>query len=328
MKTFIANFGRANYLWPECRDQSFIATFEDENLRPFWDRNDREGYIAFAMTHIKSATGFSPTKPVASRWFNLATIVSETHGDLWIHREKEELWWTITKFEPVQTTLEPTNEPDRTSANVYVIKKPTESWSNKDKMGRRLAWKSLHPRAREFLFTEGTLQQLSEDNAAYAQALVAGDDLSDWHSLPNWVEKEVQSGKAPVTVYSAAKIAAFRMARTALSTTSNSNGQETTRTIKDKEFRFKSEEELQAYLEKLLIAQDNTCAITSLPLQFDGDYTDIEMLCSLDRIDSDGHYEIGNLQIVCRFINRWKSDSNDQEFRRLIRELQNSGMSA
>jgi hypothetical protein len=40
------------------------------------------------------------------------------------------------------------------------------------------------------------------------------------------------------------------------------------------------------------------------------------------RADSDGNYEQGNLQIVCRFINRWKSDSNDSAFRRLIELVQ------
>ena len=53
--------------------------------------------------------------------------------------------------------------------------------------------------------------------------------------------------------------------------------------------------------------------------------TDPEMLCSLDRIDSSGHYERGNLQLVCRFINRWKSDGDVNEFRRLIKVLQTAG---
>lgn len=326
MKTFIANFGKANYLWPDCRGKSTVATLEDEDIHPFWESGDREGYIAHAIANKKSAAGLTPTKPVASRWFNLATIISETSGDLWIHREKEELWWTISQAEPVQITLEPTSEKERKGTGVYIIRKPTNQWSNKDKMGRRLEWRALHPRAREFLFTEGTLQQLSEDNAEYAQALVAGEDLSQWHSLSNWQAKQEKSGKAPVTVFSAAKRTACRMAKTALSTTSYANGQEAARTIKNKEFRFNSEIELEEYLEALLLAQENTCAITSLPLQFDGEYTDSEMLCSLDRIDSSGHYETGNLQIVCRFVNRWKSDSENKEFMRLIHLIKDSAI--
>lgn len=327
MKTFIANFGRSNYLWPECREQAVIATFEDEDLRPFWVSGDREGYIAHAIAHKKSASGITPIKPVASRWFNLSTIISESNGDLWIHREKDELWWTITKPEPVQVKLAPSNEPERTSEQVYVIKKPAYPWSNKDKKGRPLLWTSLHPRAREFLFTEGTLQQVSEypeNNAAYARTLIEGDDLTVWHSQSRWKAKLEKSGKSLVTSYSSAERASLRMARTAMSTAANANGQEVIRNIKNKECRFESENALQEYLKALLKDQDNVCAISSLPLQFDGDSSDPEMLCSLDRIDSKGHYEEGNLQVVCRFINKWKSDSEDAEFRRLIRLVQSA----
>lgn len=324
VKTFIANFGRANYLWPRCRQEGTIATFEDEDLRPFWLDGDRDGYIAYAVAHKKSAAGITPTRPVASRWFNLATIVFETQHDLWIHREKDELWWTRSKPGAVHVTLEVSNEPGRTGPNVFVIQKPAEPWSNKDISGRRLVWPALHPKAREFLFTEGTLQQLAEDNALYAQALIDAKDLDSWHAQTQWKAKEEKSNKAPVVIYSAAQRSAYRMASTAMATTMSSNGQEVTRTVKNKEFRFDSEKALQDYLEALLVAQDNTCAITALPLQFDGEHTDSEMLCSLDRIDSNGHYEAGNLQIVCRFVNRWKSDSEDHEFRRLVRLLQMS----
>lgn len=328
MKTFIANFGRANYLWPRCKEHATVATLDDEDLHPFWESGDRSGYVAYAIAHKKSAAGLTPTKPVASRWFNLATTISETSNDLWIHREKDELWWTFTKPDPIQTTIEPTSEPGRSSARVYIIQKPAHSWSNKDRKGRRLVWPALHPRAREFLFTEGTLQQLSNDNATYANALIDGSDLSSWHSRPQWVAKGEKSGKAPVTVYSAAKRAAFRMARTAMATAVGANGQEVTRIVKNKEFRFDNEGALQSYLEALLFDQENACAITSIPLQLDGEHTDDEMLCSLDRIDSSGHYEAGNLQVICRFVNRWKSDSDDSDFRRLMCLVQSSAMSS
>jgi hypothetical protein len=328
MKTFIANFGRGNYLWPLCLNESTIAMVVDADLRPFWESGDRDGYIAYAIANKKSAAGITPTKPVASRWFNLATVVSETQSDLWIHREKDELWWAVTTSSPVRTKMEPTQEPERTSPLVYILQKQTTKWSNKSKTGSRLVWTAIHPRAREFLFTEGTLQQLSDENARYALALLEGEDLSPWHSQAAWKAKEEKSGRAPVVVYSATKRAAYRMATMAMSTAATSNGQDVTRTLKNKEFRFGSESELQEYLEALLVAQDHCCAITSLPLGLDGECADMEMLCSLDRIDSDGHYETGNLQVVCRFVNRWKSDSSDAEFRRLIRVLQSNKVAA
>lgn len=81
--------------------------------------------------------------------------------------------------------------------------------------------------------------------------------------------------------------------------------------------------ELEKYIRDLFEAQEGLCAVTGLPLQFsDGD--DSQLCCSLDRIDSDGHYAAGNLQIVCRFINFWKSNSDDGEFRRLIDIVQQS----
>jgi len=81
---------------------------------------------------------------------------------------------------------------------------------------------------------------------------------------------------------------------------------------------FSSQLELERYVESLIEAQEGLCAITEIPLGYDGNTDDSETLCSLDRIDSNGHYEAGNLQVVCRFVNRWKSDGDDAQFRRLI----------
>ena len=69
-------------------------------------------------------------------------------------------------------------------------------------------------------------------------------------------------------------------------------------------------------MKELLDATSDRCAITGLVLKFDG--SDDQMHPSLDRINSDGHYEPDNLQVVARFINCWKTDTIDNEFRRLI----------
>jgi hypothetical protein len=107
------------------------------------------------------------------------------------------------------------------------------------------------------------------------------------------------------------------MAATTKGTVNFSNGQQVSRTVKNKEL-FIPENELEPFLDALLAEQDGLCAITGLRLQYDGDEDDQEMLCSLDRIDSNGHYEKDNLQIVCKFVNRWKNDGDNTEFRRLI----------
>ena len=115
--------------------------------------------------------------------------------------------------------------------------------------------------------------------------------------------------------------AATRMAMTASSTSKYSNGQLVPKRIRNKEFRFPSDESLREYILTLVRRQRGRCAISGLKLLDDNNDTDPEMHCSLDRIDSHGHYEQGNLQVVCRFINRWKSSTSDGDFRRLVKLL-------
>ena len=135
-------------------------------------------------------------------------------------------------------------------------------------------------------------------------------------SLPCSDRGHVDAGGKEIDRY-AQQRAIWRMAATAKGTVNFSNGQRVLRTVKNKDLLI-PENELTPFLKALLAEQHNLCAITDLPLQFDGDEDDEEMLCSLDRIDSNGHYEKDNLQIVCRFVNRWKSSSHDDEFRRLL----------
>lgn len=99
---------------------------------------------------------------------------------------------------------------------------------------------------------------------------------------------------------------------------SDQSGHERTAVYKQKHQRFADDDAFRQYVEALLARQHGRCKITGLELQFLGQHDDDERIASLDRIDSDGHYEIGNLQVVCRFVNRWKRDDKDQDFRRLM----------
>jgi len=65
--------------------------------------------------------------------------------------------------------------------------------------------------------------------------------------------------------------------------------------------------------------QGDRCNLTGLEFQYHGPGADKNLLPSMDRIDSNGHYEFGNLQVVCQFVNFWKSDSDNSEFKRLLR---------
>jgi len=319
MKIFVANFGRENYEWPNCLTNHHVATMQDERVSTYWDAGDRDGYIDFCLKNLKTAKGIAPTRAVASRWFNLATIIVESENDLWLHNDGQFLWWTVTQ--PVLAKIElgaDLNPLPSRSANVIYYRKPALPWSNLNKLGQRLEWKGLHPKAPDFLATEATLQQLRDSYGEYAVALVEGHDLSQWHDLPEWRAKtEVGSRKQPVRNFSAKQITFFDMANGAWETALNANGQQVLRTLKNKDFGFSSRETLAGYIADIYEAQEGLCAITGLTLQFKGG-EDHQLCCSLDRIDSDGHYEPGNLQIVCKFINLWKSDRDNEEFRRLI----------
>lgn len=71
-------------------------------------------------------------------------------------------------------------------------------------------------------------------------------------------------------------------------------------------------------MRELLDIQGDRCALTGIPFHFHGPDADKNLLPSPDRIDSDGHYEVGNLQLVCRFLNFWKGATDNDEFIRLL----------
>jgi hypothetical protein len=320
MRVFVANFGLGNALWPRCHEASVALTYDDDDDSwPLWIAGDRDAYVAFAMAHKKTHRGIPVTKPVASRWFNLLSEVRDSAaGDVWIHREKDELWWTTTtdeaaRIQRVATPWEKANTPD-----IYIVEKPTEAWTNHSKSGVRLLWSAIHPRARQFLFTEATFQQPTPENAQYARALLDGRSLAEWHERPDWKEVVERVGYSDVRSLPSWERAALRMALGAEQTARASTGGPQLRIPKLKKFDFRDAHEASRFILALVEEQGYTCALTGLPLQADGDVEDREFLASLDRIDSDGHYDRKNLQIVCQFVNRWKSDDDSDNFKRLL----------
>jgi hypothetical protein len=120
----------------------------------------------------------------------------------------------------------------------------------------------------------------------------------------------------------ALEVSIFDMAFQAASAAATSNGQQVLITKKNKDLLV-PKDELKNIIREQLQKQKKACALTGIRLQFKGDHTDPCRLASLDRIDSNKHYEPGNLQIVCRFINQWKSSMPDFEFRRLLDLVRN-----
>lgn len=128
---------------------------------------------------------------------------------------------------------------------------------------------------------------------------------------------EGQDAKQEIERYDARTRSIREMANTVEQTVGNANGQVVERTVKIKELRM-SRPELEKLIDELMTTKKNRCALTDIALQFHDDHQDDQLLPSLDRIDSNGHYEASNLQVVCRFVNFWKGDSANGEFLRLL----------
>jgi hypothetical protein len=322
MRVYIANFGKENWAWPNCKARQAIAVMDDARVHPFWKSSDREGYIREAQSVLRLASGGPVIKPVASRWYNLNTILMETASDLWIHREKDDLWWSTSLDATPDVELIDDPKPHSGTQQIYVYYKPCSGWSNRSESGAPLRWGSLHPRAKEFLFTEGTFQQLSPDHAIYAQALIAGRDLSAWHSRSKWNAKAEKAKRGAIKEFDSREKTIARMAMQAFATAAQS-GDTSIATKKDKDCRFRNQFEMEKHISDLFQSQDGVCALTGIRMLFDDDDADPNLRCSLDRIDSAGHYERGNLQVVCKFANQWKSASDNDNFIRLIAMVRN-----
>jgi len=55
---------------------------DDVRVHPYWQRGDLEGYIAEAQRVLQSKSGARPIRGVATRWFNVPTVMTQTSGDL------------------------------------------------------------------------------------------------------------------------------------------------------------------------------------------------------------------------------------------------------
>ncbi|KWV91743.1 hypothetical protein [Erythrobacter sp. YT30] len=326
MKVYVANFGQGNSLWPLAKANSTLATFDDVRIHPFWKANDRAGYIEAAQNETFTALGHRPTRQTAGRWFNIATQLSETAGDLWISRQGDEIWWSFSTDEPMRESLQKSDRPERNGPEVFVLEKPCSGWSDRDADGRPLRWNALHPKARDFLSTEATFQSLSSGElsyAEYAQALVNGEPLDHWHDLPVFQKKLEEAQSKGGHIFSPKEIMAARLADTMLGIVRQADGRTIQRKTKVKVTTL-SRLECEQMVREIFDIQEGYCAYSGLRMQLDGEEEDKELLVSLDRIDSDGHYTPENLHLVCRFINRWKGADPHDEFERLLSIITNS----
>ena len=131
------------------------------------------------------------------------------------------------------------------------------------------------------------------------------------------------SKSAGVHVASRLDAAAHTLTKGIFQTLAVSDGRSVERVMKIKDTDM-SEAEMKSHISELLILQNGCCALSGLEYQLPDDCTDPDLKASPDRIDSNLGYVKGNIQIVCWFINRWKSDDSNASFQRLLSMIRSS----
>ncbi|OAP43203.1 hypothetical protein ATC00_04710 [Sinorhizobium americanum] len=201
-----------------------------------------------------------------------------------------------------------------------MVAKPVRGWSRRNKRLAALTWNSIHPKAKGYLSSQQAVFRIANgDMKAYIRALIDGDQLDEWHNRPDWRERLGEDkGKTLGRNVELSDFAITRMMQSIRDTVKNSNGQQVLKILRDKKLLCSE----AAHLAELIKEQQGLCAITKLPMHLDGNENiDFDMLASADRIDSNGHYEIGNVQLVCRFVNFWKCAQENGRFLNLLERV-------
>jgi len=306
---YVIMTGNDNQLWPRCMEQSLVAMGFDTPYFETWHAKDYDAYLALQHKDAKAGTPQADIKAQATLWFNRATKLSESVGDLWLHREGADLYWAET------TDAGPVFDP--ISDSEVMIAKPVTKWSKRNRKTQALGWDSIHPKARNYIVAQQAMFHIANaDIQDYFRALVEGAPLDPWHNRSDW--KAALGDKSLVKHPPLTEFAITRMMETVKQTVANSSGQVVQRTMKNKELRC-SDDELRSHIAELMEQQGGICKLTGLQMHLDKqDGADLDMLVSLDRIDSNGHYEIGNMQLVCRFVNFWKCSQDNGRFLELL----------
>lgn len=255
---------------------------------------------------------------------NFRTLPRHTlviHWEAHLHR----LQWGLTG----EGVILDREDVDNWNQPGFVFHRPLEGGWQKNSVGG-VPLSDIHPRARPFAINIATLSRVQTD-AEYFRALIMDRDTTEWETRPGWAELAAQKGwhpknrtailttrrkqsSSPLVRDTADYFVeeARRMAITAFQTVSYANGQTVLTIVKNKESGFATREELEEEIAALLKGQGNCCALTHH--KFVVDELNPHLRPSLDRKDSSRGYVPGNLQVVTRAGNFFKSASDENDW--------------
>ncbi|TIN95536.1 MAG: hypothetical protein E5Y06_12355 [Mesorhizobium sp.] len=139
---YVVMTGNDNELWPECLERNFVAMGFDTPYFDAWHGGDYDAYLALEYAAATTGTPDADIKARATLWFNRATRLRESVGDLWLHRDGAALYWAETVDAP------PVFDP---LSDKVIIAKPTTNWSKRNRKTVALGWDSIHPKAKDYL---------------------------------------------------------------------------------------------------------------------------------------------------------------------------------
>lgn len=237
----------------------------------------------------------------------------------------DRLQWGLSgeSYEVIRT------ETNEFGQNGYIFHRPLIGGWRSDSIGG-VPLSNIHPEARTLAINQATINAVQTDTN-YFRALILDEPTSDWETRKSWLDEAARSGwhaKPRAQLHQAKRRRQLtvdvihladqfesditRMAATAVATAMNANGQIILTTVKAKDIGF-TREELEDELADLLRLQNGACALTGYA--FKPQHPNPHLRPSLDRIDSSKGYVPGNLQIVTRAANFYKSASDKPDWK-------------
>lgn len=288
---------------------------------------------AIAVKGVEYPKANAPEKAWKVWVRTIGTFNDLPNHSLILHWEADEdkLHWGVVGSDKFLLAREETNDFGQTG---YIFHRALlDGWHTRSVNDVPLS--NIHPAARSLAINMATLNLVQTD-PDFFRALILDEDLSEWIERPDWREAAAKKNWHPKPIrklraerrklrvtqeveeaaeFAIAEAAAWdevsRMARTAVKTATYANGQTKLVTVKAKDIEF-TREELEDEIAFLLKQQKYRCALTHHKFRSPEENPHLKM--SLDRRDSARGYVPGNLQVVTRAANFYKSASDQEDW--------------